>query len=487
MTRRTGRTGLLRVGLAALVCLGLAACSTEDGSDGPVARPSASGTATPLLPTDPPGELATLTYGVFGSPPEVAAYQEVVDAYNLRATTVEVELRSWRTPVAMLRDLEAGAELPDLYQVSRNQLADVIAEERNVPLFALLEDREVSYGDNYPLDAIEAFSVGDDLQCMPYGISPRVMYLNTDLVDFERMRQRGLPAPADGDSTWDVEEFIAAIEFATRPGRGTRGFTAAETLEGIAPYLYSGGGTLFDDDDEPTALDLSSDDNRESLATLLRIGRNPLTTLTEAQLARATPLEWFARGRLGLLSGDRSITPALRAVPDLDFDVMAMPRLGRTTTIGDVTGVCIAPGRDVQRAADFLVHLISPEGFIPVAEAGYVVPANTSVARSEVFLQPEREPASAGVFNASVDVMELMPLAANDPVLRSTVNPLIEELFDATLLPDLEIATAAIDAVSQPVVDPDYEPPLDLPSLPPDADSDSDAPVFPPSTSSSAP
>jgi multiple sugar transport system substrate-binding protein len=485
MTRRTGRPGLLRAGLAAVVCLSLAACSTDD-PDGPDAAPSASGSPTAVVPTDAPGELATVTYGVFGSPAEVAAYQEVVEGYNAQATTVEVELRSWRTPVAMLRELEAGAELPDLYQVSRNQLAEVIEEERNVPLFSLLEDREVSYGDNYPLDAIEAFSVGDDLQCMPYGISPRVMYVNTDLVDFERMRQRGLPAPADGLSGWDVEQFIAAIEFATRPGRGTRGFTAAETLEGIAPYLYSGGGTLFDDDDEPTALDLSSDDNQESLATLLRIGRNPLTTLTEAQLARATPLEWFARGRLGMLAGDRSITPALRAVPDLDFDVMPMPRLGRTATIGDVTGVCIAPGRDVQRAADFLVHLISPEGFLPVAEAGYVVPANTSVARSDVFLQPDREPANAGVFNASVDVMELMPLAADDPVLRSAVNPLIEELFDATLLPDLEVATAAIDSLSQPIVDPDYEPPLDAPSLPEGSDpgSDSDAPVFPAPTSS---
>ena len=473
MTRTTGasRAGLVSAGLVAVLSLSLAACSGGGASADPDAAPS-SGATTTDGPTDAPGELEELTYGVFGSEAEIAAYEEVVAAYNARATTVEVTLRSWPTAASMMRVLQAGATPPDVFQVTRAQLADVITTDRNVPLFSLLEDRDVSYGDNYPLDTIEAFSVGQDLQCMPYGISPTVMYVNTDLVDFDRMRLRGLPAPDEELDSWDVEEFAAAVDFATRPARGTRGFSPDPTLEGIAPYLYSGGGALFDDDEDPTTLDLSSDENRESLATLLSLGRNPLTTLTDNQLRQASPLEWFERGRLGIVAGDRSVTPRLREVDDLDFDVMPVPRLARTATTGDVTGVCISPGPHVQRAADFLVHLISAEGFAPVAEAGYVVPANTSVARSAAFLQPGQQPANAGVFNAGVDAMELLPLAANDPVLGSTVNPVIEELFDATLLPDLEVATSAMDALSQPIVDPDYEVPVeDVPtSLPPLSD-----------------
>ena len=40
-----------------------------------------------------------------------------------------------------------------------------------------------------------AFSAANDQQCMPYGVSPMVVYYNTDLIDFDRMAQRGLDVP----------------------------------------------------------------------------------------------------------------------------------------------------------------------------------------------------------------------------------------------------------------------------------------------------
>ena len=458
MTRRAGAL----LGCAVALSLLLPACTTTSDPVDP--EPTSSLTPTPL-PPDPPAELAELSYGVFGNEDEVAAYEDVVAVYNAQATTVEVTLRSWPTSEAMMRAITSGADVPDIYQVTRGELAGVVDSRRNVPLFSLLENRNISYGDNYPLDTIEAFSRGNDLQCMPYGISPTVMYVNTDLVDFNRMRLLGLPTPDDELRGWDIEEFTAAVEFATRPRQKSRGLTIDPTLEGLAPYLYSGGGTVFDDDTSPTSLDLSSGENQETLAQVLALARNPLTTLTDTQLKRATPLEWFERGRLGVLAGDRSITPDLRQTPDLSFDVMPMPRVGRTTTTGDVTGICISPGGSVQRAADFLVHLISAEGFAPVAEAGYIVPANTSVARSDVFLQPGLQPDNAGVFNASVDSMELLPLTVGEPILTASVGRLVARLFTSTLPPDVALLTAQIDALSRPILDPTYEfDPSDVPS-----------------------
>ena len=464
MTRRSGVLRTATGGSAIVLCLALAACSSDSTPVEPVPTTSSTG-PTATLPPEPPAELAQLSYGVFGTDAEVAAYQAVVDAYNAQATTVEVSLRSWPTSRAMLRTISSGEAAPDIYQVTRDQLGTVVDEGRNVPLFGLLEDRNISYGDNYPLDTIEAFSRGNDLQCMPYGVSPQVTYINTDLVDFDQMRLRGLPVPDDELRGWDIEEFASAVQFATRPRLKSRGLSIPPTLAGIAPYLYSGGGSLFDDDSAPTSLDLSGGDNQETLATLLALARNPLTTLTDTQLRKATPLEWFERGRLGVLAGDRSITPVLREVPGLSFDVMPMPRVGRTATTGDVTGICISRGGSVQRAADFLVHLISAEGFAPVAEAGYIVPANTSVARSDVFLQPGLQPDNAGVFNASVDSMELLPLTVGEPILTASVGRLVARLFTSTLPPDVALLTAQIDALSRPILDPTYEfDPSDVPS-----------------------
>lgn len=435
----------LRVGLAVVLgVLALTAC--EDTPD----------------PDDDPGPV-TLTFGVFGSAAELAPYETMVEAYNAKAVSVEVELLTWPSSDAMIGDVEAGGELPDVYMIARRNLTAVVESQRNTPLFDLLEARDVSYGDDFSQPAIEAMSADDDLQCMPSSVSPMVIYYNTDLIDFDLMRQRGLPAPDDELEGWTLEEFRAAAAFAARRGRAS-GVTITPTLRGIAPFVYSGGGTLFNDPASPTSLALSDGDSLSALTTTLDVLRDPTLTLGEAQLAEATPQTWFERGQLGMIEGFRDLTPELREVEGLDFDVMPMPQVGDPATVGDITGLCIAPGDHVQPAADFLVHAISDEGVKPVSKAGYVVPANLTVARSEAFLQSGQQPAHAGVFNASVDNMVLLPFVEDSEALNAAVDPLLDDMLNDPSFGDLGELTAQIDEASRPVLDPDYEPPPSEPS-----------------------
>lgn len=424
------------------------------------------GAATPDKPGKPGApkqpKVATLSFGVFGTAQEVDAYRATVQAYNAEASTVDVELETWPTSDAMMADLDAGEQPPDVFLTARADLANVLARGLNEPLFDLLEARDISYGDVFSHDAIEAFSEEDALQCVPYSVSPMVMYINTDLVDFDVMRERGIDTPSPTLASWNFEEFRAAAQFATRKRTKSRGLSLDPNLASIAPYLYSGGGQLFDNDDEPLRLDLDSDNNRETLTTVLELARDPKVTLTDKQLSQAGPTEWFERGRLGMVEGFRSLTPELRAVPGLHFDVMPMPRINDTATVGDVTGLCISSAGQLQRAADLMVHLISDEGFAPVARAGYVVPANLSAARSEDFLQPDQQPAHAGTFNASVDRMVLQPLLDDYEELSAVVDPLLRQLLQVPVINDLGEQTAAIDETSRSVLDPDYVPPTEV-------------------------
>ena len=222
--------------------------------------------------------------------------------------------------------------------------------------------------------------------------------------------------------------------------------------------MWSGGGSIFDDDTDPTSLTLSEDDDRQALTTALEVLRDPRLTLTNGQLQRATALEWFTRGKLGMMEGFRSLTPRLREVPGLHFDVLPMPTLDDPTTVGDINGLCIARGRNVQQAADFMVHAISDDSSAQVAEAGYIVPVNETVARSDAFLQPDRQPASAGVFNLSVADMRLAPVIEDAAALNEVVEPLLLQLLTAPVLDDIEELTAQIDEASRSVLDPDYSP-----------------------------
>jgi multiple sugar transport system substrate-binding protein len=449
---RGARPRVAAVALASLlvVSLGLAGC---DGSADPEPSPAPTVSASP----EPP-KTTELTFGVWGAEEEVAAYQDLVDTYNADAEGSKIELLTWPTHEAFVSGLRSGdpTKVPDLYLISRGDVAMLREDELNQPLLELLDERGVDYSDDYARDALLAFSADNELQCMPYGISPMVMYYNTKLIDFGRMRALDLPAPDDElHEGWNFEQFTAAANFATRPRRGTRGVHVDPTLRGLAPFVYSGGGDLFDDDDDPTSLALSEDDSREALTRTLELLRDASVTLTDEQLARASALEWFKRGKLGMIPGFRELTPELRRAPGLEFDVMPMPTLDDDATIGDITGLCVSSeAASIAKAADFLVYVVSRESTARVAAEGYLAPANLSVAVSDDFLQPGQMPAHAGVFTETVRSMVVPPLLENWPRLERAVSSTLR-LMLTTTLPDIEALTTQIDEESRAVLDPE--------------------------------
>ena len=446
----TGRRRWAGAVIALLVSASLAACDAGAEPD-----PDPDPTPTADAPVD------RLTFGAFGAEDEIVAYDAVLAGYNSLSDGPEVELQASPDADALVDALVSG-DVPDVFMVSRDDLAWLLEEELTQPVDALLDERGVDFGDGYSRDGLQAFSVDDRLQCMPYGLSPMVMFYNTELVDFERMERRGLLVPQSWDDeesltqTWSFDSFAAAAQFASRPRRNSRGVYVEPTLESLAPFIYSGGGKLFDDEDAPTSLAFSDDDTRAALERSLELLRSPLVTPTEKQLARNSPLEMFKKGKLGMIEGYRSLVPELRQVQGLEFDVIAMPVLESSGTVGDVTGLCLsAEAADTAAAADFMVDFLSAPSVQRVAQAGYLVPANLEVALSEDFLQPGRLPRHAGVFNSSVRSIQFQPLLTTWLELEQAVSGSLEDLLNEPVLDDLEALTEQIDEESRTVLDPE--------------------------------
>lgn len=441
-----------------LVLVPLAACTTSE--------------APPPTPPPTSGTPARLTFGAFGAEAEIEAYGQVVESFNSLRDDVEVEL----VPSADAEDLadriRKGGEVPDVFLVSRDDLAWLVQKRLTQPVDALLDERGVDFGDGYSRDGLQAFSADDRLQCMPYGISPRVVFYNTDMVDFDTMAARGLPAPVESPAdarartqTWTFDEFTAAAEYAARPRRKTRGVYVEPTLESLAPFIYSGGGQLFDDDEEPTSLAFSDGDTRDALERSLGLLRSPLVTPSPKELRRRTPLEMFESGKLAMIQGYREMVPGLRQVQGLEFDVMPMPVLDQAGTVGQVTGLCMsADTPSPALAADLMVKMTSTEAVRRIAHAGYLVPANLEVALTDDFLQPGRLPAHSGVFNLSVRSIVFPPLMTSWADLERAVHPLLEDLLNKPLLDDLDALTERIDEESRAVLDPESADPSPSPT-----------------------
>lgn len=465
MGRLTWRTGAVVIGVALVVLIGMLALA-----QGTEQKP-------PRHPQKPPtaSKKTDLRLAVWGSDAEIAAYQSVIDDYNAMSKDTEVTIVSWSGADAMLDAMRSGEAKPDLYLLPRGDLADVIEEKRNIPLLDLVLEREIPIGDDFARDAVSAFSVDDDLQCLPYDVSPMVVYYNTDLVDFEAMRAEGLPTPKDDHSGWNFATFRAAAEYASRPRRNTRGIYIEPTLRGLAPFVYSGGGQVFDSDSMPTSLALGEDGATDALRRTLELLRDPRLTLSTRQLEQRSAVEWFKRGKLAMIAGFRDLTPRLRATEGLSFDVLPMPSLGSPHTVADLNGLCISPGRPArtEASANVLSYLVSDQALARVAETGYVQPAKLTVAFTPDFLQPDQLPEHASVFNAVMRTIVLPPLLAQGRELRELIDPDIETLLTTPDIGDLQEALRAIDERSRSLLDPDYVEPSESPSDPADAPSES--------------
>ncbi len=445
-------------GVAGLLLCGLMAAGCQSGPEAP--------------PNDPAGTAkkpVKLTFLAYGADEEVKALQTSVDRFNADNPTISVTFDAVKDRDEVLDQLN-GDNPPDIYLLSRRDLGDVVEAGLNQPIDELLDSRGVSFGDDYKRDAIGAFSTDTRLQCMPYGASPMVIYFNKNLIDWTAMRDADAPTPKS-HNFWTFEQFTAAAEFAaTRPG--TKGVYVEPTLTGLAPFIYSGGGSLFDDPVAPTTLTLAEEDSLEPLAQVMDVLRNNQLTPTPRQLRKVSALERFKTGKLGMIAGYRSLVPELRSTPSLSFDVMPMPALENEHTIGDVSGLCISSSpKSVSAAADFVVHAISTESVSDVASAGYLVPANNEVAESDAFLQRDQLPAHAEVFNRSIRDIVTPPALGSWEQLNDALHDQLYELFYARVLEDLQTAAEAIDETSRTVLSPPSDEestaPGDEPSDPP--------------------
>ena len=447
-----GRTRQLRAVLATalggVLACGLAACTGD-----PTAQPTPSSTST----STPPEQKVDLTFGVFGNRDEVSTYEEMAQGFTSLVAEAKVEVESWPDRATMLRDLRGGASVPDVFLASRDDLAYLQAHQLLQPVDELLDERGVDFGDDYLRAELTAFASDNRLLCLPYSVSPQVIYYNTHLVRFAAMLRRGIDAP-DDEKSWTLTQFDNAAHFAVRRRGATAGFYVPPTLDGIAPFVYSGGGDLFDDDTTPTATALSSGSSVSALGQALPVLRDPRMTLSEDQLAEHPPLWWFEHGELAMIQGDRSLVPRLRQRLGLDFDVMPMPSVDKARTVASLDGICVSrTAQDLSTAADFMVYATSKDALSLVARDGYVQPANQAVALSPDFQQPGHLPEHADVFTNTQARIVVPPVLDHWPRLRSTLDPLVAELFTDPVL-DLAETTQRIDQASRPILAPPASP-----------------------------
>ena len=412
---------LLSILIAALL---LVACSDPDKNE------------------DAPNEATSITIQVSGEREETAVYRAMVTAYENDHPNAEVklvEVADKGDHLTKLATAFAAGDPPDVFLVNFREYSQFVSRGAIEPFGNHVEAVDMDLDEYYPAP-IEAFTFNDELQCMPQNVSSLVVYYNVDLFDKADVK------PPTAGWTWD--DFRAAGAALTK-GDDVRGIGLEPSIIRAAPFVWSNGGEIVDDETAPTRFTLDTPEAREALDFIVGLARDELIP-TEQELSAQDLETRFVTGKLGMLLSSRRDTPAFREVRGLNWDVGPLPVAEEPVGILHSDGYCIsAQSPDPDAAADFIAYATGNQGQTIAALGGRTVPSMVSISESGAFLDPSQAPANSQVF------LDAIPDLRRTPVLPTwtEIEDLAEEILTRAFYEPGYTIDDAIDALENETSD----------------------------------
>jgi multiple sugar transport system substrate-binding protein len=388
-----------------------------------------------------------VSFAFWGDPAEAAAYEEVIAGFENHAPGIDVEAQY--TPGKSdygkrISTAFAGGAPPDVFLINYRDYGQYAASGALEPLGPRLDASETIAEDEFYELPMEAFSQDGELICMPQNISSLVVYYNVDLFE-----AAGLPLPADD---WTLDDFTAAAEALTvdEDGDGVNevhGLVTESSLIRYAPFIWSAGGEVVDDTDDPTRLTLDTPEAREAIAWFMNLGAGGHDVVpSEAEVLAEDDLSRFMNGRAGMFLQSRRVVPTLREIDGFQWDVAPLPQDEQPAGILHSDAFCMSTdAADKDAAWAFIEYAVGPAGQEILARTGRTVPSMKSVAESPVFLggeNGEANPPSSHVFLDTIPALRRVPSISTWPEIEDIFNAEFQRaLHDDAFDVDAAIAT----------------------------------------------
>ncbi len=393
-----------------------------------------------------------------GDRPVRQAFDKLATAFGNERPEILVEVEKSRTAAAaaeLLREQVQAGDPPDVFTTGSERVPALASADQVMAVDQVLGERGIDFGDSYQRLGLEALSAEQALQCMPYDVSPLVVFYNPGLVPFRKLIEPG-DEPLTAMTGWTWDQFARAGRLIA--GEGVKGAYVPPDLSTMMALMRSAGADIVDDPRDATSLTFSDDGNRAALEAILSVVRDPQITPNPEQLERRGAVDRFAHEQLGMLIGTKALVPRLRKIEAFDFDVYPLPRLARSMSVSEVQALCLSAGSEhAEAAADLIAFASSDKGAAILAESGGIVPAHLPTLNSLAFTQPGSNPESVLVFDNAVRRSTVTPFVTGWPELEREVAGELGTMFYDPLV-DLDVLLPEIDAASQDVLAPPGEP-----------------------------
>lgn len=387
------------------------------------------------------GGSSSVRFLVFGDPPELEAYRTLIRSFERAEPEIDVELVEASDREDLLARLStslAGGAPPDLFLMNYRFYGQFAAKDVLEPLEPYADDSDVLDLEDFYPQAVDAFRWGGEVTCLPQNISSLVVYFNRDL-----FRRYEVPPPRNG-MYWS--EFVTRASQMTRDANGQpvvgadpdmpRPNTAAAEIYGLgveptiirlAPFVWSNGGEVVDDEEEPTRFALDSIEAQQVVDEFFQLRTVHGVVPTDQEVESEDDESRFANGRLAMLLGSRRSVPTFREAAKFDWDVVSLPTFREPAGILHSDAYCMTKASDAKDAAwRFVEYALGPEGAPVVARTGRTVPSLRSVAESVAFLDPAKKPANSRVFLEGIEHIRRVPSISTWPEIEDASEGILE-------------------------------------------------------------
>jgi len=405
------------VSLAALSCALAAACGGSGDASGRV------------------------SFLVFGDPPEINAYRTLIGSFKRDEPDINVQLIEASDRDDLLARLStslAGGAPPDLFLMNYRFYGQFAARGVLEPLEPYVEESdEFDLDDFYP-QAVDAFRWDGQVTCLPQNISSLVVYFNRDL-----FRRYGVAPPRNG-MRWI--EFVFKARQMTRDEQGQEvrgadpdnpmpntvtpavyGLGVEPTIIRLAPFIWSNGGDVVDDEERPTRFTFDTPEAKQAIQSFFDLRGAEGVVPSDQEVEAEDDESRFVNGRLAMLLSSRRSVPTFREAAKFDWDIVSLPVFKEPAGILHSDAYCMTKASKAKDAAwRFVEYALGPRGAPVVARTGRTVPSLKSVAESGAFLDPTAKPKNSRVFLDGIENIRRVPTISTWPEIEDASEGILE-------------------------------------------------------------
>ncbi|MEO8285118.1 MAG: sugar ABC transporter substrate-binding protein [Chloroflexota bacterium] len=423
--------------------LSLTGCGTEAATPTTEPVPTGSAVTSGSTPEGKKSASGDISFQVFGDPAELAVFQAVVEGYKEVNPAVNVKINHVPAQGEHMTKISAGfaaGNPPDVFLLNYRRYGQFAAKNVLEPLGNWLDKSTTLKASDYYTQSLNAFTYEGTVQCIPQNISSLGVYYNKDL--FEK---NNLPLPT-ADWTWG--EFLNAAQVLTLDTNGDgitdiHGVGVEPVIIRLAPFVWSRGGEIVDNTENPTKLTLDTPEAREAIDFFMNMSRLYRVVPTEPEIKAEALDTRFMNGKIGMYLASRVETPIFRNIKGFTWDVAPLPTDQTKVTILHSDAYCVAASSKNKEAAwDFIEYAQGTKGQEVASRLGRIVPSLKSVSTSPAFLDPTQPPANSQMYLDAVPNIRLVPISAAWPAVETVVNKELERAFFGTATVDEAIQLA---------------------------------------------